>query len=360
LSIAIHGDWGSGKTSVVKTLARQLDKNKSTIVFFEPWKYENADPPLALVQTIVHELNRHTTNNKQFMEIARNLLEIAANAISKKYLDMTITDIVGFIEKNVQTVESFSGALEKTIKSTIGSNKLIIIIDDLDRCDVENTLLILAIMKLFLDIENCICIAAVDFERLKQAWRTKYQIDDVGDKGNDYLEKIFQIKVSIPKPSNDQIKEYLKELVPEMDGILLNLFSIVGPKNPRGLKKILNIIGFRASMLNSDFSYDASTLWTLLEHILTNRNLIFVYNGLGKKGSSFGQLLTNMNVRQVGDYRIEIVNHIPQSQNIPNLIFKLEMFLTLANEYVKKHNLISNNLDSNFDILSNLTNEEVE
>lgn len=360
LSLAIDGDWGSGKTSVVKTLARKLNKDKSVIVFFEPWKYENADPPMALVQTIAYELNKHTTNNTQFKNIAKNLLKIAGNAISKKYLDMSINDIVGFIETNVQDVESFSAELEKTVKSVIGSKKLIIIIDDLDRCDVENTLLILAIMKLFLDIENCICIAAVDFERLKQAWRTKYQTNEMNEKGKEYLEKIFQIKVSVPKPSNDQIMDYLKELVPDMDGTLLRLMSTVGPKNPRGIKKMLNMIGFRAYMLNSDFSYDASALWTLLEYILTNEKLIFAYRGLGKEGSTFGQLLTNMNVRQVQDYRIAISNHIPEVQNIPNFIFKLEMFLTMANEYIKKHNLLSNNLDSNFAILSNLTNEEVE
>ena len=152
----------------------------------------------------------------------------------------------------------------------------------------------------------------------------------------------------------------MEELVPEMDDLLLQLFSIVGPKNPRGIKKILNIIRFRSTMLNSEFSYDAATLWTLLEHILTNENLILAYNGLGKNGSSFGQLIKNMTARQAQDQRITIANHIPHTDKSPNFIFKLEMFLTLANQYVTKHSIHADNLDNNFVILNNLTNEEVE
>lgn len=356
LSIAIDGDWGSGKTSIMKTLSRNLKHDNFIKVFFEPWRYENSDPPLALIQTIVKRLQKDSMH-----EIGKGILYLAANAISTKYLGVQVKDVADFIAGNVKAVESFSEELEKVIKDNrSGNQKLIIMIDDLDRCNVENTLLILSIMKLFLDIEDCICIVAVDFERLKQAWRTKYQVSEIDDKGKEYLEKIFQIKISVPKPSNDQTKEYLKELVPKMDDVLLRLFSIIGPKNPRGIKRMLNIIRFRALMLNSDFDFEASTFWTLLEYILSNENLIHAYNGLGKKSSSFGQLIKNCNTRALETYRIEIKNHIPRANSIPNIDFKLDMFLTMTHEYVTKHNILDSNLDKNFSILQRLTNEKVE
>jgi len=356
LSIAIDGDWGSGKTSIVNTLAKQLPSEQFIKVFFEPWRYENSDPPLALVSTILNEINKVSVT-----EISSNIINLAANTFSSKYLNKDIKDVAGFILGKVKTVESFSESLEKCLKEGRKNNeKLIIMIDDLDRCDVENTLLILSIMKLFLEIDDCICIAAVDFERLKQAWRTKYKVNEVDDKGKEYLEKIFQIKVAVPKPSNDQVKEYLDDLVPGMDEILLRLFSIVGPKNPRAIKKMLNIIRFRASMLNSDFSNDASALWTLLEYILENKNLILAYNGLGKTGNSFGQLINNVTPDEEENYRNTICNHIPRANSIPNVFFKLETFLTLANQYVTKHHIHRDNIDNNFRILNNLTNEDVE
>ena len=71
--------------------------------------------------------------------------------------------------------------------------KLIILIDDLDRCDVENSLQILSVLKLFLDIENIICIAAVDYKRLENAWLRKYTIQDKMHQNDakQYLDKIF-------------------------------------------------------------------------------------------------------------------------------------------------------------------------
>ena len=85
---------------------------------------------------------------------------------------------------------------------------MIIIIDDLDRCDVENSLQILSIIKLFFDLPNCICIAAVDFNRLKNAWLRKYSIQDIVNQNDasEYLDKIFQVRIGIPEPTEEQIK----------------------------------------------------------------------------------------------------------------------------------------------------------
>ena len=271
----------------------------------------------------------------------------------------TIGDVADFITGKVRGIESFSKELEKVIKeSREGNQKLIIMIDDLDRCDVENTLLILSIMKLFLDIEDCICIVAVDFNRLQQAWKAKYQVTDKDDKGKEYLEKIFQIKVSLPKPTSDQVKEFVEELVPDMPDELLSLFAEIGPKNPRSIKRIMNLIKFRTQMLNSDFANESSTLWSLLENAITNKNLILAHNGLKRQGASLGQFIINVDDGNIDRYATLMTNHISNPE--PNTIDKLRKFLLLGNKYVKKFNIINVNLDTNFDTLSNLTNEQVE
>lgn len=360
LSIAIHGDWGSGKTSVMRTLERQLNSERITVVFFEPWKYENADPPLALVQTIIQKLYKNSADQKTLKNMGAALIKIAANAISQKYIGANITDVVDSITFNVKNVESFSDELAKIVKKELGDNKLLVIIDDLDRCDVENTLLILSIMKLFFEIENCICIAAVDFNRLQQAWRAKYKINDDSDEGKEYLEKIFQIRIALPKPNDEQIREYVEELVPKLDDQILGLFSKIGPKNPRSVKRLLNIISFRASMLNSDFAYDVATLWSLLEHILSNKNLVTVQKGLQLKDGSIVNLIMNCeNEESVNAYVNAIKNHF-DSRQVPNIDIKLKTFLQLSHAYVKKHNIMQHHLDKNFVTMNSMTNEEVE
>jgi len=354
LSIAINGDWGSGKTSVVNTLAKQLPNDKFIKVFFEPWRYENSDPPLALIATILNVLNK-----KSVATISKNIVHLAANTFSSKYLNQNIKDVADFITGKVKGVESFSKELEKVIKENQeGNQKLLIMIDDLDRCNVENTLLILSIMKLFLEIEGCICIAAVDFNRLQQAWKAKYQVTDKDDKGKEYLEKIFQIKVTLPKPTSDQVREFVEKLVPDMPDELLALFAEIGPRNPRSIKRILNLIKFRTQMLNSDFANESATLWTLLENALTNKNLILAYNGLKKQSGSLGELIINVENEDLDRFVTMLMGHI--SNPAPNTTDKLRKFLLLGNKYVKKFNIVNFHLDGNFDTLSNLTNEQVE
>lgn len=353
LSIAIHGDWGSGKTSIMKTLAIQLNKSNATVVFFEPWKYENSDPPLALVRTIINVLNKNT-----LQKIGKNILYIAANAVSQKYLGVEVKDVADFIEGNVRDVESFSEELEKILKKELQTKNLVIIIDDLDRCNVENTLLILAIMKLFLEIENCICIAAVDFKRLQQAWRVKYQIENDSDNGMEYLEKIFQIRIAIPLPSPGEIQEYLKTLVADMPEELNRLFSYAGPRNPRSIKRLLNLSSYRAGLLNSDYNYQAATLWTLLEDILSNEEIIHLHGGLKSKGNTLARFIRNFDADR-WDRELKGVIYGTGIQETSDNNNMLTIFFMYANQYITSDEILEIELDKNFDLLRILTNEKV-
>jgi predicted KAP-like P-loop ATPase len=38
--IALYGDWGSGKTTLMKDLIKDIDKERFKPIFFEAWRYE--------------------------------------------------------------------------------------------------------------------------------------------------------------------------------------------------------------------------------------------------------------------------------------------------------------------------------
>ena len=56
LVIAVNGEWGSGKTSLINTVKRRLEEDRQTVVFFDAWKYEYSDPAAALFYTIAKRL----------------------------------------------------------------------------------------------------------------------------------------------------------------------------------------------------------------------------------------------------------------------------------------------------------------
>lgn len=284
-SIAIHGDWGTGKTSIMKTLEKKLVQGKVEVLFFEAWKYEYTNPSLGLVS----ELSKYLGDAQK----AKMLIEIAAFIFVEKLSGLPLKDIVSRMRSDSGKPINFTKQIEEIVKK-IGK-RLVIIIDDLDRCDIENSLQILSLMKLFLSIENCVCIAAVDFNRLQQAWKMKYQVKVEGvetkkDESRDYLDKIFQIRIAIPVPPEDRIQEYYRNITKEMPNELLTIFSKFGPSNPRAIKRLLNLISYRTFLLDNESTklYSAS-LWSILENYLSNQTLIYLQDRLQTKGANLSK-----------------------------------------------------------------------
>ena len=267
-SVAIHGDWGTGKTSIMRTLVDKLEKEKIETLFFEAWKYEYTNPSLALIAEISNKYRGKDT------ELAKKIVEAAIFILTNKFLDIDIEAVGRILRGNAQRISSITDDLKKIIDS-IGK-KLVIVIDDLDRCDVENSLQILALMKLFLSTDNCITIAAVDFKRLQQAWKMKYQITENDKESRDYLDKIFQIRIAIPVPTRVRIMEYLLSLTENMPNELQEIFATLSPSNPRAIKRMLNLISYRSFLLDSPSKFYSSCLWTGLEQKLGNENLILL------------------------------------------------------------------------------------
>ncbi|TSA18842.1 MAG: hypothetical protein D4R72_01105 [Nitrosopumilales archaeon] len=350
LSIAIHGDWGSGKTSIMKTLSKKLNEEHFEIVFFEAWKYEYANPSLGLISELTE---KYAGGNSILIQ---SILRAALHILSNQFLGLDSEEVIKILRQSKQSTETLSKSFHDMIKAKIGSKMLIIIIDDLDRCDVENTLQLLAIIKLFLDIENCVCIAAVDFNRLKQAWRRKYGIiDDKIEDGSEYLDKIFQIRIGIPRPPPDQIQEYLKILINEMPDKVAELFSKVLPKNPRAIKRILNLISYRRNLLDSYYKDFSAIFWTLLEEIIGNTNLISMYDRLIANGGSLDDLIIGVgdNWQSVTD----ILNRIGPPDIFTNHAEQLKIFLSNSHTITQEFRITRDILNRDFKLLYDATNE---
>lgn len=349
LTIAIHGEWGSGKTSLMQTLLGNIDSSKFDLIFFEAWKYEYLNPSLGLVSTLLQKYEKNGSN-------VRAILKGSAMVLSNKFLNTDIDKLIDAVRSNSSDSITFAAQIKKLLQEKLGKKKLLIIIDDLDRCDVENCLQILALLKLFLDLENVICIAAVDFARLQDAWRQKYKIiPESEDQGQEYLAKIFQIRIGMPVPSTQLMKDYLETLmIAPPDGIL-EMLSHIAPKNPRGIKRMLNLMSYRASILNSDLNYESACLWTSLETIIGNKKLIEFVKQLNSVGNSLAELIKNNG----DDWKIirEGFTKFGFQQLINKYEIQLSQFFKNAKLVIGTNNVNVQSFKNDFDQLYHATNE---
>jgi predicted KAP-like P-loop ATPase len=72
LVIGLYGTWGMGKTSLMKLIEKSLDAEKTRSVWFNPWLHQfDESPAVALMQTIVHELELSDGAKDTAIKIAR-------------------------------------------------------------------------------------------------------------------------------------------------------------------------------------------------------------------------------------------------------------------------------------------------
>ena len=135
---------------------------------------------------------------------------------------------------NFDVVRKFRDDFEELLKKS-KVDKLVIIIDDLDRCLPDRIIDNLEAIKLFLNVKNTAFVIGADPRIVRHAieYRYKDKIIDTNAENtndrivNDYLEKLIQIPYSLPKLSDSEVETYITLLFCENDLVSADDFNKV-------------------------------------------------------------------------------------------------------------------------------------
>jgi hypothetical protein len=129
------------------------------------------------------------------------------------------------------------------------TRKLIIFVDDLDRCTPDKAMQVLEALKLFLDVPGCIVVLALSAREIENAVFLRYQ-GKVNPK--EYLEKIIQVPFILPPIENEAMQQYVEQLAPALpDQRCAQVFAQgLGEPNPRQVKRVLNIFLLLSRLLD--------------------------------------------------------------------------------------------------------------
>ncbi len=256
--IGLYGDWGSGKSSLMHMCKRQLEQqNDGTVcLLFNGWLYESYDDAkTAILASILDGIKDGRKLSKSAIMILKALYDsvdkfkIIKGGI-KFGIDMAVAGGLGAItnltikevakkakqvaegvneESTMQAIKDkldykevredireFREKFAQLIKEA-GIKKLVIFVDELDRCNPATILDTLEAMRLFLFNGNVSFVIGADERHVTYAIRSKF--DDIEginmDIGKEYQEKLIQYPIRIPCMNKDETEFYIMCLLSE-------------------------------------------------------------------------------------------------------------------------------------------------
>lgn len=143
----------------------------------------------------------------------------------------------------------------RDLVSDAGAKRLVVFVDELDRCSASEVVTTLDTIRTFLGIDRCVFIVAADQNVLEgaltRAAKQETPADDTNpyySTGSAYLDKVFQYQLSLPPLLTQSVSKYAATLVEDRGGVWAEVnreyvLSVLIPTHvtsPRRVKHLLN------------------------------------------------------------------------------------------------------------------------
>lgn len=275
LVIALYGEWGSGKSSVLNMLHEKLkiasvDKQDGTIIVlhFDPWFFNSAEELLdsffkVLEDKLVSRISKRKSRRKLKSLFKKYRQKLTFSGVS---FEPKISFFGGLISlgagiKNDRRSDLSPENLRRDIETALldTTDQVVILIDNLDRLDSRELLLTMKLVRLCSDFPRFIYVLAFDPVQVSNILVEFAKIDP------QFLSKIVQVDIKLPRVDQSSIDELVKQslqnIVHEHEIVLeTDLWDRFGPTyrsamsgkilcDLRSSKKFLNAVAFSMPLM---------------------------------------------------------------------------------------------------------------
>jgi hypothetical protein len=292
ITVAIQGEWGSGKTSLMNSMQNILcgtdDTNEGYKnhqhefygIWINTWHYSLLKRPEETLVAIVSNIStkvlqiiasRHQTVSQKAFRSVTNFVGKAFKSAASSAASAVGGDVAGNIvdalmeqEESQQTIKELRDELQAAIRTCLSNDAarkgpqkgFVIFVDDLDRIDPPVAVQILELLKNIFDLEHCIFVLAIDYDVVIKGLKPKFgELNDKNEREfRSFFDKIIQMPFSMPVASYSIDKFIMENLVKIgyiPDGKLkdslfaqhiTSICNLSVGNNPRSLKRLLNTV----------------------------------------------------------------------------------------------------------------------
>ena len=203
LAIGISGNWGSGKTSFLKSMQKQMDADYR-VVSFNPWTC--TDKEQIISQFFALMSNQTEDNNGSLQDAIQKYRDIVLDA--DIHPSLTFLAKILPLNKREETLESLKDKIEEAI-ATDDSKPFAIFIDDLDRLEGNELFEVLRLIRITANFRNVVFVVAYDRDYICNVLNESKNIK----RAEEYIQKIFHLEVSLPKFEDETLLDVFMEEV---------------------------------------------------------------------------------------------------------------------------------------------------
>lgn len=263
LTVGVHGDWGAGKSSVLMMVEDAFAKSDRVLcVRFNGWLFQGfEDAKAVLIETIVQKLLSsrsistkvidqakkvlrrvdwmklarkvaglafttatgipHVDTLKCLYDAASNLLGKSVDAITPDDLKSVATQAGQYLkEAEPETAPEQMHAFRQEFEELLlraDIDRLVVLVDDLDRCLPETAIETLEAIRLFLFVPRAAFVIAADEGMIEYAVRQHFPDLPVAagpaTYARNYLEKLIQVPFRLPSLGYAETRIYITLLL---------------------------------------------------------------------------------------------------------------------------------------------------
>lgn len=303
MTIAIQGDWGTGKTSMMQQLKEKLEKEHSgSALWFPTWQFavlgEQDRLLMDLLMLLCSELKeKYSHLDKRIFDKVIKFLKsfdykrfgfsLLKSGVSKGIKivegktglefekafkeataeDETAITYESFVKQASKLHEDMTALIASYLEAT-NTERMYIFIDDLDRLEPVRAVELLEGIKNFLDIPQCVFMLAIDTKVVKEGLKEKYGANMDEKKMVRFFDKIIQVPYKLPvhnykldKFMKTVLKTYVKEegqaesdvKIDEIAPKYVQFLDAADIHNPRTIKRCVNFCLLHKYMDGNDY-----------------------------------------------------------------------------------------------------------
>ena len=279
MTVGLQGNWGTGKTSLMKLLKSELHDKGVHSIWVNTWEHsvfvdaEQTTPQILLA--MADELKRLKKRDDvnladKVKNHAGDLFFVGKNALNQFMKEKIGVDVEKAKEDEHHSVKTSPvGRIRETmswlVTNVVGSEKnttekVVFFIDDLDRIKPSVAVdVIEALKNVFDEIPHCVFILAIDYEVIKKGLKERYGDEQDADREfKSFFDKMIQVPFRMPTAAMNVkgfIETNLKQLgIDGKDEYFEKYASVLMTSighNPRSLKRFFNTYSLQQNIMKN-------------------------------------------------------------------------------------------------------------